>query len=393
MDRIIIIGGGVMGMSIAWKLAEARAGRVTLLEKRFPGAGSSGKSGAICRAHYSHASTIGMARDSIAVYSRFQDRMGLDVGWSPSGVCIVGREADREALSKNVELMQEEGVQVALLEADELRELEPRGNFHDDSIGAFEPGAGFVNPQKVLAAFAAVARESAVQLQTGVVAQEIRMEGDRAVGVATNEGVFEADVVINCGGAWARKLMEPLIERLGLELPLQAIRPEQAFFEPPGDFGDPTAVYCDLETGIYWKPEQASWTRVGKMAYDGDEPVSDPDRYDEGVSQEFIDFCRPRLAERIPLFEHAVDWGGCGALYTVTPDAHPLIGRVPGTEGLYLCAGWSGHGFKMGPAVGAAMTALLTGGDPDPFDPALFDPSRFTSGTEVRGSHKFGILG
>ncbi len=129
------------------------------------------------------------------------------------------------------------------------------------------------------------------------------------------------------------------------------------------------------------------------MAYEGDDEVPDPDAYDEGVSRTFIDFCRQRLARRIPAYRDAVSWGGCGALYTVTPDAHALIGEVPGVGGLYLVSGFSGHGFKMGPAVGQGVAALVTGGDRGPYDAEFFAVDRFERGRRVETSYRYGILG
>lgn len=385
----VIVGGGIMGTSIALHLAQ-RAVEVVLLEKRFLGAGSSGKSGAILRQHYSHDPTIRMARESLQFYASFQQQYNRDIGFRQPGMLLLANESVRESLERNVDVQRSHGVQTELLDADRLREVEPRGQFEDDVLGAWEPEAASVNPLRTVYALADAARERGASVRTGVTVTDVMVENGTVRGVRTSaEETVESDVVVNAGGPWAGVLLESL----NLDYPLQAIRPEQAYLEPPGDFGERTAIYVDLLTGIYWKPEDASWTRIGKLSYEDDDEVPDPDHYDEGVSQDFLDFARSAISERIPSFERAVSWGGCGALYTITPDAHPLVGPVPEVDGLYLVSGFSGHGFKLAPTVGAGVAALITGGDPDPFDPDFFAVDRLRKNRPVTVPYSYGILG
>ncbi len=388
-DAVVIVGG-IMGLFTALHLAEAGFDRIVLLEKRFVGAGSSGKSGAILRQHYSHRTTVLMARESLGFYSAFQERTGRDIGFRRTPMVLLCHEQDRPALEANVSLQKSVGVETEILDTGQLRELEPRGRFGDEVIGAFEPEAGYVDPGLTLAALATLCRKKGVDLREQAVVSDVLLGGDRVRGVRTADGqTVESRVVVNAGGPWAGILCR----RLGLETPLRALRPEQAYFVPPQSYGHEHFIFGDLLTGIYWKPETAGWTRVGKMEYEGDEEVPDPDSYDEGVSRRFIDFCRQRMTERLPAYRDAVSWGGCGALYTVTPDAHPLIGAVPGIGGFYLVSGSSGHGFKMGPAVGKGVAGLITGGDTGAFEPEFFAVDRFEQGREVTTSYRYGILG
>lgn len=387
---VVIIGGGIMGTSIALHLAEQGVDRVVLLEKSFLGAGSSGKSGAILRQHYSHETTIRMARKSLKFYASFQERYERDIGFRQPGMLFIANESERESLERNVEVQRLHSVEAEIHDAEGLREIEPRAQFEDDALGVWEPEAAYVNPVRTVYGLADAARERGVTLRTGVAVTEVMVEDGIVRGVHTSAGdTVESEAVVNASGPWAGSLLQ----RLDLDYPLQAIRPEQAYLEPPGDFGERTAIYADLLTGIYWKPEDAGWTRIGKMSYEGDEEVPDPDHYDEGVSQDFLDFARSAISERIPSFERAVSWGGCGALYTITPDAHPLVGPVPEVEGFYLVSGFSGHGFKMAPAVGAGMAALLTDADPDPFDPDFFAVDRLRKDRPVTVPYSYGILG
>jgi glycine/D-amino acid oxidase-like deaminating enzyme len=226
-------------------------------------------------------------------------------------------------------------------------------------------------------------------VRVGAAARAIEIVGGRVTGVRLDGGErVPAANVVNAAGPWATGLMRGV----EIQLPLVVVRPEQAFFEPPADARDRRTIYGDLVTGLYWKPEAAGWTRVGSLSYDED-PEVDPDHYDEGVSGAFIGRCRRGISERLPAYRNSPSWGGCGALYTVTPDAHPLIGAVPGHAGLWLVSGFSGHGFKMGPAVGRGVAALIAGGDSAPFDPAFFAVDRFERNAPVASRYPYGILG
>ncbi len=387
----IIVGGGVMGLCCALSLAGAGAGRIVLLEKRHVGAGSSGKSGAILRQHYSHRTTIRMSRESLFFYGSFRERTGRDIGFHATPMVFLCHARDRRALEANVALQKSLGVETGVVDSGELRELEPRGVFEEGILGAYETEAGYVDPGKTLHGLFQEARLAGVDVRQGVRVTDVQLRpGGRVRGVVTDGGAtIEGDVVINAGGPWAGILCR----RLGLDLPLSAIRPEQAYFVPPGDYGAERFIYGDLLTGLYWKPEPSGWTRVGKMSYEGDAHVPDPDTYDEGVSSRFIEHCRAGLARRLPAYRDAVSFGGCGALYTVTPDAHAMIGEVPGIGGFYVVSGFSGHGFKMGPAVGTGVASLVTGADPGPFDAGFFAVDRFEKGRPVRSAYEYGILG
>lgn len=387
---VVVIGGGIIGSSIGLFLAESGVGEVVLLEKRFLAAGSSGKSGAILRQHYSHPVTIGMARESLFFYASFQEQWGSDIGFHRPGMVLLASSDQREHLERNVTLQTSLGVETQILDRGGLLEIEPRGDFPPDSIGAWEPEAAYVQPVRTVYGVVKAAREKGVRIREGFRVVEFILQGDRVKGVKGADGeIIEAPVVVCAGGPWTRKLLA----EIGTTLPLQAVRPEQAYLEPPADFGPGTAIYADLLSGAYWKPEHAGWTRIGKLSYDDDEAVDNPDRYDEGVSHSFIEFARSAISTRFPAYQRAISWGGCGALYTVTPDAHPLIGAVPGMAGLYLASGFSGHGFKMGPAVGKGVAGLITGSDKGSFDPAFFAIDRLQGRAGIKSGYRYSILG
>jgi glycine/D-amino acid oxidase-like deaminating enzyme len=388
---LVVIGGGVIGLHVAWKLAQAGAGRVVLFEKRVFGAGESGKSGAILRQHYSHETLVRMARASLGEYAQLHESTDGGIGFRRPGMVFICHERDRSALDGNVALQRSCGVPVERVDVAGLRQLEPRATFEDHVIGAFERDAGFVDPALTLPAIAAQARAAGAQLVEGTQVADVVVDAtSRIEAVKLADGTLvKTRTVVNCGGPWASLLCR----RLGIDLPLAVVRPEQAFFAPPRAYGLERHVIADLPNGTYWKSEASGLTRVGLLSFEHDAQVDDPDRYDESASGAFLADCRARLARRVAAYADAVCWGGCGALYTVTPDAQALIGAVEGVEGLFIVSGFSGHGFKLGPSVGRGVAGLVLGGESGPLDRDFFSPRRFREGRRNTPAYEYGVLG
>jgi glycine/D-amino acid oxidase-like deaminating enzyme len=386
----VIVGGGIMGAMMALRLAESASGSILLVEKSYPGAGSTGKSGAILRQHYSHKVTIGMARESLHWYCGFEDQYGLDISFNRPGMAFICNETDRENLERNVQLQQSLGVDTTVIDSQALRELEPAGSFADEECAAWEPEAGNVNPVQTVHAVLDCAIRAGADVRIGVRVTGFLRDGDRIQGIELDDGsCVAAGMVIVAAGPWAGKLLE----EAGVPLPLQTLRPEQAYFEPPAGAREKRLIYGDLTNGLYWKPELAGWTRVGLLDMNDDAVVDDPDHYDEGVSGEFISECRERISRRLPHYGMSPSWGGVAALYTVTPDSHPLIGPVPGLEGIWVVSGFSGHGFKMAPAVGRGVAAAIGNDQSGNFEADFFAPDRFARKAPIEVSYGYGILG
>lgn len=387
---VVVIGGGVMGLMVATHLRLLGAGSVALLEQRYLGAGESGKSGAILRQHYSHVQTIRMARSSLAEFAAFQERTGRDIGFRRPGMLFLVPVAERATLEANVQLQQREGVQVELLDADALRQLEPRGRY-DDVVAAWESEAGSVDPVRTVGAFGAEATRLGVDIQLGCEVRGIVAEPDpsgrRVGGVETSSGRIATRQVVAATGPWSLRLLSTL----GIDVPLEVVRPKQAFLRPPTDFGDEHPIVADLPHEVYYKPE-AGGTRVGMIAYDQDERV-DPENYDEGVDNAFLLDARARVQRRLPAYSRAVVWGGGSGLYTITPDGQAVIGALAGLEGFILVTGFSGHGFKLSPAVGRGVAELLVHGTTLALDLDFFDPERFRRKLAHDSGYRFKILG
>ncbi len=386
---IVIIGGGVMGVSIAHALGSRGAGTVRLLEKRYIGAGSSGKSGAIIRQHYSTDLLIRMARHGILTFREFAATAGDDAGWDNAGCLVVTGAADRPAADGNVRLMQAAGAQAEIRTGASLRNLVPAASFADEEIGAWEPEAGYVDPARVLHGYATAAQRLGVRIDCGVEVRDVEVDRGHVTAVATATGRIETQTAILCAGPWARRLAA----RAGVDLPLSVIRPQVSFFRRPGDFeGDSHPVIADLPNGYYCRPDPGGRTLIGALDVSGDEQVLNADSYNEGISDAFIAWSRAQITARMPAMDRSHSRGGYAGLYTLTPDSHPILGEAPAIRGLYLAAGFSGHGFKLSPAVGRGLAELITHGAYETLDLTPLRATRFAEHLPIQSAYEYGLL-
>jgi glycine/D-amino acid oxidase-like deaminating enzyme len=418
--RAVVVGGGVMGVAIAHHLAQrcdAIHEPVVLIEKTRLAAGSSGRSGAILRQHYSDRELAAMARDSLRVYAGIEARTGRSIGFQRTGVITLAgpRRPDTMALvERNVAMQRSIGIDTRLVDARAMRELVPGLVVDDGAIGAYEPDGGGVDPVRTVETFAALAREAGAITRIGTRLTAIVSEDRRVIGVDTSDGRILANDVVIATGPWSR----PLLAAIGIEVPLSVVRPEQHFTAIPGlapglasdaeervedaaldRFGlsrpvlAPAAhpVILDLERGYYTRCEgHAQRTRVGRMDYSHDDTIRDPDALDERVSAEFSVWARAQLEARLPMYAAVPDVGAQAGLYTLTPDAQAVIGRPNGWTGLVVVTGFSGHGFKLAPSVGEGVAQLVLGEPVTAFDAAFFAPDRFA---KKRGESPTGAFG
>lgn len=418
--RVVIVGGGVMGVAIAWHAArrfDSIDEPVVLLEKKTLGAGSSGRSGAILRQHYSDRVVAAMARDSLRVYAGLEAQTGRAIGFQRMGVITLAgpdRPDDIELVRKNVAMQQEIGIDTRLVDAAEIRWLARKIVVRDGTVGAYEPGGGGVDPLRTVEAFAALARESGASVRSGTRVTGFDVRAGRVRAVHTDSGRIEAEQVVLATGPWSRALCTSL----GIDLPLQVLRPEQHFVAPPPPIAGATRtesdtarsadlfeerfealrlpppahpVLLDLEHGFYTRCEShAARTRIGKMDYHGDDVIEDPDALDESVSDDFRRWARAQLEARLPVYHDRPDVGHTVGMYTVSPDAQALIGPVRGIEGLFLVTGFSGHGFKLAPSVGEGVAQMLRGEPVSAFDVDFFAPERFER-ARPREARAFGL--
>jgi sarcosine oxidase subunit beta len=386
---VLIVGGGVIGTGIAHALARRGAGRVVLLEKSFLGAGSSGKSGAIVRQHYSNRLTAAMARHSLRVFEHFDDLVGGPPVFTRTGMVLVTHQRDRAALEANLAMQRELGIDVRLVSAQEVAELDPNARLGEDEIAACESEAGYVEAVQVVASFAEAARQGGADVRQGVEVKALVSEGGRVAGVDTNEGRYASRCVVLATGPWAAQLALAN----GLRLPVQACRTQVALFRRPTDFGRRGAVYADFAQGIYFKPTHGDMIHAGSLAGEELNDPVDPDHYNEAADGGWLPQVRQRLSHRYPAMSRGYGRGGYGALYGITGDWHPILDRLPGLEGGYCAVGFSGHGFKMSPVVGQLMAELILDGRAATLDISPLRLARFAENDLVKTPYSYGVMG
>lgn len=384
----VIIGGGVMGTSIAYHLTQRGVQRVVLLEKNYLGSGSSGKSGAIIRTHYSTDITARMALKSLHTFAHFADLVGGNAGFVRTGMVIVVPARDEALMRHKVDFLSGLGINNCLLSVQELRELHPYLYTDDLAVAAYEPESGYADPAGTTFAFAAAARAGGTMMYQGTEVTGVQMAGRKVQGVRTTKGDISSPIVICAAGPWGKRVAA----MVGLDLPLKATRHQILTVRRHADLDARHPVYADFVHATYFRPEGDKLTLVGSLE-DMEEPGEvDPDHYNEKVDFTFIESHSDRLCRRVPVMQGSFSQGGWAGLYTETPDAHPILDHFAEPEGFYVALGFSGHGFKLSPIIGTMMAEFVTTGSCREFDISRFRASRFAEGDLIGSNFGFNVL-
>lgn len=387
---VVVIGGGVTGTSAAFRLA-ARGMRVVLVEKKFLAAGSTGRSSAVIRQHYSNETTARMALYSLRVFQNFAEVVGGNADFNNTGFVVLVSAKDQEGLRENVTMQQGVGIRTQIISQQELRELEPSLTATELVAAAYEPDGGYADPAATTASFAQAARNQGAEIWQETRAARIVMDHGRVVGVETTRGIISTPNVVNCANAWAPGIAAPL----GISLPITPERHQIAMFQQLPGLEKPRMVIADFVHQIYYRPEGQALTLTGSVAPHNGDTIADPDQYNTSADDAFIAEIGGQVAERHPAMANALSKGGYSGMYGVTPDWHPIIDEIPIGSGFFVAAGFSGHGFKLSPAVGVMVADMVTrASEPTAqLDRSLFRFARFAEGKPVRGRYEYSIIG
>lgn len=386
---VVVVGGGINGVSIAYHLAQNGA-KVTLLEKSHIAGGPSGLSSAIVRQHYSNVVTARMALESLRVWQNFTEVIGGEPIFTQTGILIGVRPEDVEGLKANIALQQSVGINTHYVQAGKLRDLEPHLNAAGLGGAVYEPEAGYCDPVEATMGFAVAAKRHGAQIQTGTRVTGIRIRNGKLIGAETDQGFVAAGAVVIAAGPWSASLLK----RIGIELPMIIARVKVGIYRRPEEF-DRHMIWGDFITQIYLRPETGNMMLVGSISPEeetGDQ-VNDPDNFNEKVGLDILSDFAERVARRYPVMENGHLASNFASLYDITPDWHHVMDAAPGVDGLYICAGTSGHGFKLAPVVGKMMAKLVLQGKQAEDDINLFSWDRFARGNPVRGQYEYSILG
>jgi sarcosine oxidase, subunit beta len=380
--EVVIVGGGVMGASIAYHLSARGVRDVVLVERRALASGPTGRSTAIIRRHYSQPLLVRMAEHGLRTYSRFEDVVGTGSGFVRTGLLVGVDPRDRGALEHNMDVARAEGVHMEV--TDDVEEIEPR-IYAGGLDYCLEPEAGYCDPYLGTAGFAAAA-----QREGATIAEDISAEGLTAAEVRTSAGTVSAGAVVVAAGPWSPSLLS----QVGYELPIRSARAEVGRFRLPADFGPPLPALADFSSAqLYFRPAEPGFVEVGSLSPRHAGLPIDPDDCPEGAEQETLASYATTLRNRLRGADQGHWRGSWSAVYDVTPDWHPAVGEVPGTGRVFVAAGFSGHGFKLAPAVGLSLAELVCDGRTTTFDLRLLDPARFDRGELVTTTYGYSVLG
>jgi len=369
--EVVIIGGGVMGTSTAWHLAR-RGCRDVLLLEREPvfGAGATGRCAGGIRYQFSTAINIELSRLSLPCFDSFPDEVGYPLDVNRCGyLFLLSGPAEGEAFRRAVEVQHSLGIATEWLEPAEIARRLPAFDLSGITAATWHAGDGLTDPGGVVQGYAAGARRLGVRLESGVTVEGIRLEGNRVRAVITDRGPIATPTVVNAAGPWAAS-----IGRLcGLELPISPVRRQIAVTTPLPDLQPDLPMVIEFSRSLYFH-------REGPAILTGMANPDEPTGENQSVDPEWELVHLEAAANRLPLLTEAGIAHRWAGLYEVTPDAHPIIGRIPQIEGFYCIAGFSGHGFQHGPGCGLLLAEEILDGAASTLDIAPLRFERFDSG-------------
>jgi glycine/D-amino acid oxidase-like deaminating enzyme len=386
---VVIVGGGIEGAAAAWALTRRDAGTVIVLERHTVASAGTGKSSGIVRCHYGVRSLAAMAWAGVQFFEQAPELLGEDIGFHRTGYVVGVGEADVAALHANLAMQRSVGVEVDLIGPDDVAQLWPPARVDDFAAFGYEPRGGFGDGYRTAQALAAAARRAGAAVRQNATVCEILLAGDRVRGVrlAGGEEIHSRSVVV-AAGPWS----VPLLGAIGVPLPVTAVREEILLIDPGREL-PPLPVLSDLVSLQYIRPEPGGEILFGNSDHSVPR-VADPDDYSDVPRPAAVDAAVEKLAHRFPGLPDASIAGGYAGCYDVTPDWNPVISLTP-VEGLVVAAGFSGHGFKIAPAVGALVADLVCTGrssEPD-VDEADFRLGRFAEGALLRSPHPYAGAG
>ena len=383
---VVVIGGGVFGCTIAYHLAQERAGKVVLLERGQICSGGTAKSCAIVRTHYSVRPNMVHAVESLRIFERFGEIIGGDAGWRRTGYLVVGPEEHREPMQAVFRDQNKLGIDTATLTPDEGRKIHPLVQFDDVDVIGYDTQAGYCDPYLVTTSYARRATELGVNIRTETPVTGLRLHGGVKY-VTTPSGVIESPVVVIVAGPWTNAVGA----MSGVQFPYTVSRHKVITLRADQPYQPDWPVVKDLTTGdkIYIRPTDDGQALIGTG--DHGEPIQDADAMSDHVDSEHQVRISELIARRMPGFANARFTLGWTGAYDIPPDWNPVVGPVPGVEGLYVAVGFSGHGFKLAPTIGEALAQTVLGLEPRvPID--MYAVDRFDEGKALEGAYGEGSI-
>lgn len=372
---VVIIGGGIVGASVAWHLTEAGCRNVLIVEREaHQGKGSTGKSMGGCRAQFATKPNIQMSLYSIPFYSTFEERLGHPSGYRAQGYLFLATLPKHlEYLETNQRLQKSLGLkQARMMSRDEIVAMVPQ--LRDDDIlgGSFCPTDGFIDPYSAMVGFTKSACDHGASIWRGTEVTAIQHDDSGITGVETSRGPVSTRVIVNAAGPWAASVAG----LAGINLPVEPMRRMLIPTEPFDGVSHESPMVVDMSTGFHFRPESLGFLLAWN---DPEEKMG----FNTNFEPSFIEKVLTLAADRVPCFENlAVNpkraWAG---LYEMSPDHHAIIGPAPEVKGFFCANGFSGHGAMHAPATGRMIADLIVHGHTQVVDAVeVLSPARFAKG-------------
>lgn len=375
---IVIVGAGIIGLCSALQLAKRTSARIVVLEKGVGlGEGSTGASSAVCRTKYSLDRTVLLARDGIAAYRHWCEFVGLNdplAGFHETGALWLGTGDAAEVLNEAARL-RSLGIAIATIDDDQLADRYPSinpcpiapdlvtGEQHNCIAGGLhllETEGGYVDPMDALQDLLRAVRERGVDVRFGAEVTGIGTRSGSIAGVSSSRGDIATPVLVNAAGPWCNRLNS--LAGIDCPWPLRPTRIQIVHIERPDTVVGPLPACADPFGGIYFRPQnRGQQIVVGSVLEEDEREAVDPDDFDKGIDDDFAAVKIHALQHRLRGLETIRGVTGYSGLYTINDtDVHPAVGATQ-LGGYFVANGFSGHGFKLAPAIGSLVARSITG--------------------------------
>lgn len=379
--EVIVVGGGVVGASVAYHLAARGCCDVLVLERGArAGEGSTGRATGGFRAQFGTRVNVRLSLLSREKLLRFRDETGVDPGFKQCGYIFIARNDDEFAALVSAQAVQHEcGLTEARpVGAEEVARLNPAISIQGVRGGVYCPTDGFIRPLEIMRGYAEAAARLGVRFERGVEVEGFRKnERGRIESVLTSRGEFSAATFVNAAGAWAGEVGR----MAGVRVPVTPLRRQVAVTGPCELLPEEMPMSIFVGDGFHLR------VRDGRVLLLWPDEPRNVDPFDASVEDEWVSEVVRRACERVPCLKNVeVERGACWAgLYEMSPDRHALLGRARGVENFYLANGSSGHGVMHSPALGQLLTEIILDGEATTLDVRTLRPTRFDEGEPNEG--------
>jgi len=375
----VVVGGGVMGASIAYHLAERGARDIVLIEKEaFFGTGATGRCAGGVRYQFATEINVRLSQESLPVLEQFEEEFHQVIDFQRYGyLFLLTRESDITTFQHNIGIQHRLGVATEWLDGDEIRHRLPLMRLDDVLAGTYNGDEGTVDPNGVVMGYINAAKGLGALTHTDVTVTGINVVNKRITSIETDQGTITTPVVVNAAGPWAAIIGQ----MAGVPIPITPVRRQWLTTTPLPEISNDFPFVIDFAQSLYFH-------REGQGLLTG---MSNPDEepgFDQSVDPDWELTHMEAATARLPILEKAGLVSRVAGLYEVTPDAHPIYGKTP-VEGFYICSGFSGHGFMHAPISGKLLAEIILDGKTSSLDVDMLDLARFEDGRLI---HEYNVV-